>query len=254
MLTSLTIEASTKPVRPTYEFPEIPIHDENVSLGDMGISDLLEIIGGLSEPSKMPGHSYSLSAFRCKTGESLSKVKGSTCYKCYARKGNYVRFPAIQRAMERRYNALFDSRWVAAFVRILNHYSAKHNVFRWHDSGDIQSVSHLRNIVKVAENTPNVSHWIPTREYAMVDEYIRLFGDFPPNLTLRVSAHLNGKLAPKRYNVTSAVLPKGMTKEEMEECVGRNISVCPAYTQGGICGDCRNCWDSSIDLVVYPQH
>jgi hypothetical protein len=242
-------------LRPSYSNPSIPIHDENVNLGDLGLSDLLEIIGGLSEPSKMPGYSYSLSAFRCKTGDSLAKVEGSACFKCYARKGNYVRFPAIQVAMERRYNSLFDARWVSAFIRVLSHYSRRgHNVFRWHDSGDIQSVSHLRNIVKVAENTPNIRHWIPSREYQMIDEYKRLFGEFPPNLVVRVSAHMNGTLAPKRYNNTSSILPKGMTQEEMEENVGRKISVCPAYTQNGVCGDCRNCWDSSLDLVVYPQH
>ena len=29
---------------------------------------------------------------------------------------------------------------------------------------------------------------------------------------------------------------------------------CPAYDQGGNCGDCRACWDSNIDNVDYKLH
>ena len=59
----------------------------------------LEVItGGLSAPSKMPCHSFSISAKRCKVGSKLRKVVGSTCNKCYALKGRYV-FPNVERAM-----------------------------------------------------------------------------------------------------------------------------------------------------------
>ena len=36
--------------------------------------------------------------------------------------------------------------------------------FRWHDSGDIQDVKHLEDIVEVTRQTPEIMHWLPTLE------------------------------------------------------------------------------------------
>ena len=50
----------------------------------MKTKEALEIVGGLSKPSKMPGWAYGLPAKECKTGSKLQNVPGSTCYDCYA--------------------------------------------------------------------------------------------------------------------------------------------------------------------------
>ena len=63
----------------------------------MLIKEAKEITGGLSKPSKMPGPAYNLPASQCITGAKLVNVKGSTCSGCYALKGNYIRFPAVQK-------------------------------------------------------------------------------------------------------------------------------------------------------------
>ena len=67
----------------------------------MNTKEALEIVGGLSKPSKMPGWSYGLPAKECKTGSKLRKVPGSTCFDCYALKGCYV-FKVVQDAQYRR--------------------------------------------------------------------------------------------------------------------------------------------------------
>lgn len=41
-------------------------------------------IGGLSSPSKMPCHGYSIPAQACKVGSLLRNVSGSACAHCYA--------------------------------------------------------------------------------------------------------------------------------------------------------------------------
>ena len=61
----------------------------------MKVKDAKEITGSLTRTSKMPGLSYSLPAWECKTGSKLRKVKGSVCASCYALKGNYTRYKAI---------------------------------------------------------------------------------------------------------------------------------------------------------------
>ena len=114
-------------------------------------------VGGLSKPSKMPSYGYSLSAFKCKVGSKLRNIANSTCSDCYALKGRYV-FLNVQEALDRRMDKLLNNpKWVDAMVFLLLHYCTKSKVFRWHDSGDIQSIDHLQKIVAIAERTPNIT-------------------------------------------------------------------------------------------------
>jgi hypothetical protein len=202
------------------------------------------IVGGLSKPSKMPGWSISIPAQRCATGAKLRNVEGSVCKGCYALKGCYV-FPVVKEALENRYQCLKDPRWTAAMIHIINKRKMEH--FRWHDSGDIQSVAHLRNIALVAENTPGTLHWIPTREYRIVGQYLDQYGDLPENLILRASAHMIGQSAPARFSHKSKVLAKGVATDP-------DANVCPAPEQGNACGDCRACWDKDIPEIAYRYH
>ena len=77
--------------------------------------EAIQITGGLSKPSKMPGPAHNLPAAACITGAKLVKVPGSVCAGCYALKGRY-RFKNVQDALNRRLKALTDPRWVQALV------------------------------------------------------------------------------------------------------------------------------------------
>ena len=134
----------------------------------MKVIELDNITGSLSKPSKMPGFAYGIPAKECQTGAKLREVKGSTCFNCYALKGCYV-FPNVQAAQYKRLEATRKPLWVKAMAaQILRH---KSKFFRWHDSGDIQSLKHLAKIFAVARLTPDVNHWLPTRE-AWVKPYV----------------------------------------------------------------------------------
>lgn len=198
------------------------------------------VVGGLSKPSKMPGLAFGLPAKRCITGSKLAKTPGSVCSKCYALKGRYM-FANVQEAQERRFQLLSHPRWVEAMTFLINKKCTKSPFFRWHDSGDIQSQAHLRAIVQVARNCPTVSFWMPTRENAMVAQYLRTHGDFPSNLVVRVSGAMIDGPAPVRFINTSTVTSNGE-------------HTCPAYKQDGKCGSCRACWDPRVTNVAYPKH
>ena len=235
---------------------------------------LSEITGGLSKPSKMPGFGWSISAYRCKTGERLREVPNSTCASCYACKGRYA-FGVVQQALERRYQAmvdgLVDGTWVAAMVETIAKRQDKKEgkYFRWHDSGDLQNISHLRAIVEVARLTPRVRHWLPTREYSIVrgwidsmamssagyDEWSRNGGGtgIPSNLCIRLSAHMVDGKAPsiRRWLPTSTV-------HKESPAVGYE---CPAPKQGGVCHgsknggvDCDACWNVDVANISYGMH
>ena len=105
-----------------------------------------KIVGGLSTPGKMPCYSINLPATECKTGAKLAQVPGTTCHGCYALKGRY-RFKTTKRAMARRLRALSHGSWTAAMTALIT----GHKYFRWHDSGDLQGVQHLKNIFEVCK-------------------------------------------------------------------------------------------------------
>ena len=134
-----------------------------------------------------------------------------------------------------------EARRVAAWVA---HDNASH--FRWHDSGDLFSYEYLELIVRVAALTPQVRHWLPTQERAKIKRHIREHGPLPENLTVRISS--------PRVDVHP--MPKGDDLQASSVAIdGKGPgNTCPAYTRGGICGPCRACWDSSVNLVTYPVH
>lgn len=208
----------------------------------MSKKEALSICGSLSRPSKMPGPSYSLPAEKCRIGSLLQHVRKSVCAHCYALRGRYV-FPVVRRAMEKRLASLNHPRWVDAVSSLIRRCGEKH--FRWHDSGDIQSIQHLENIVAVCRNLPHVKFWLPTREYQTVEAYRRMGGEIPPNLCLRYSAHIINGQAPTKYG-----LPVSTVSRRTGETGGAYR--CPAAKKGNRCGRCRACWDSQVRMVEFP--
>lgn len=214
-----------------------------------------EIVGGLTRTSKMPWYSWSISALDCITGSKLRKVKGSVCSKCYACKGCYV-FPVVKEAHKTRLQCLDDPRYVDAMMFLLNskYYNSRstytkdkktvpENRFRWFDSGDLQSVDHLRKIVAIAEGVPFVDFWLPTKEATMVSKYLKSGGVIPKNLTIRISNPMIGETFKSR--------PMGLPFSTVGVKDAKDN--CPAYQQGGKCLDCRKCWDKDVD-TNYPLH
>lgn len=123
--------------------------------------------------------------------------------------------------------------------------------FRWHDSGDLQSVKHLKNIVEIARKLPSMKFWLPTREYGIVKKWKQLGGILPKNLTIRLSAHMvNGPL-PSKLAKELGVLVSGVhTKDKLPT----NATICEARTRGNVCGPCRACWDKRVFATSYPKH
>ena len=192
-----------------------------------------KITGGLSAPGKMPEGSYNLPASACQTGAKLRAVPDTPCHKCYAFKGRY-NFPDVKAALQRRLKSLMDPRWVEAMTVLVK--GKKH--FRWHDSGDLQSVTHFKNILEVCKATPGTSHWLPTQErklLTLIDPEV-----LPKNLLVRLSNAKNNTHPGKFWPYWSTVVDHG--------------GDCPASKQGNQCGDCRRCWSRDVKHVTYPKH
>jgi Gene product 88 len=217
----------------------------------LSVKELEGIVGTLSNPSKMPAFGYSIPAKECITGGKLRKVKGSTCSGCYAMKGRYV-FPNVENAMYRRMDSLSDARWVPAIAELIRRKSDAKGIpfFRWHDSGDLQSVEHLEQIVAVCQLTPHLSHWLPTREYRIVADFRAKHGEdsIPSNLVIRMSAHMVGGKVP------SFPAPLTISTVSIVEGTYPEAHDCPSRFQGNSCGDCRACWNPNVPHVDYHAH
>ena len=207
------------------------------------------IVGGLSTPGKMPCYSINLPATECKVGAKLAQVPGTTCHGCYALKGRY-RFKKTKEAMARRLRALVHGSWTAAMITLIT----GHKYFRWHDSGDLQSVEHLKRIFEVCSKTPETSHWLPTREA----KFLKLMDPdvIPKNLIIRMSSHMIDQEPVKFWPWTSTVVShKFFWKLELWfNKLFRIKGKCFAPIQGNKCRSCRQCWDRNVKNVAYVKH
>lgn len=214
-----------------------------------------QYVGGLAQPSKMPGYAYGLSAFDCNVGSQFSKKEGAICAECYAQKGNYV-FYNVVRAHANRKAALEKPFWIAAMVFLITgkHKYAKKkdcSIFRWHDSGDLQSLRHFLKIVSVARQTSHIKHWLPTREVGVIIQFLKAGHTIPDNLVVRISAAMIGKAPADKHPLLRDTPGIQFSAVDFDEA-----SQCEAYTRGGECGDCRDCWsrDPEHRIVSYPKH
>lgn len=212
------------------------------------------LVGGCTKTSKMPCLSWSTSAWNCITGSKMAKIPGSICSKCYAMSGFYRVYRKKNEALnQRRLDSISNPDWVQAMIHMVQYSVKKYKTphFRWHDSGDLQSIDHLHKINQVAQALPDVLFWLPTREYDMIKQYVHdhvisknliirlsaMFVDEP----VRVPASLQGFDNILVSNVHSKTVPDG------------NIE-CKAYEHDGKCNDCRACWDINNQAISYKQH
>jgi len=219
----------------------------------MTLKSAIETAGRITTGNtKMPGTSFPISAKRCQTGSKLAAVEGSVCSKCYALRLQSFR-PSVDKGWEANYlkfTRMLETNpqgWADAAAYQINQAIAKGSepYHRWFDSGDLQSVAMLRAIVLVCDVTPNVRHWLPTREAKIVKDYLAPYGEFPSNLVVRVSSTMIDDLPRGGYSHTSTVHRHG------HEHAGQE---CEASKRNNQCGPCRACWSLKVSNVSYPLH
>ena len=208
----------------------------------MTILEALETINGFSKPSKMPCHSWSIPAKDCKTGSKLVQVSGSICEDCYALSGFY-RMGNVKSCLEKRLQSLSNPKWEEAMTVAISG-SEGSGFFRWFDSGDIQSLAHLKQIAQIATNLPKIQFWLPTKEYGIVQDFLKE-NELPQNLTIRLSAYMIDGPAPVGLANRLGLVTSTVSKTSW---------TCPAGSQGNKCLQCRACWDKGVSNVAYKHH
>ena len=203
------------------------------------------LTGGLTETSKMPCKSYSLPTEACETGFKMAQIEGSICFSCYADRNFYLMYQnTIKPAQFARLDSINDSHWVDAMVTLIG----LDPYFRWHDSGDLQGLDHFKKIVEVATLTPKTKHWLPTREYSIIKDFISAGGVIPKNLIVRLSGMYPDKAVKVPKSLEGV---RGVTTSNVHTKKPLGLA-CKAPEQAGECRDCRACWTSKP--VLYLMH
>jgi hypothetical protein len=200
--------------------------------------------------SKMPGSTFAVTVDKCNVGAKLALIEGSTCHKCYAA-AIEKRYPSAHQGWTNNYFkatrmiAENPAGWARAMAFQVVKAAEKTGeaYHRWFDGGDVADLAMLKAIAMVCELTPQIKHWLPTREAAIVKAFLRQH-DLPVNLTIRVSATMIDDKPIAGHANTSTVHKRAAH-------VGH---ACPARHQGNACGDCRACWSREVKNVSYPLH
>ena len=213
-----------------------------------------EIAGTLSRTTKMPGYSYGLDAFSCIKGSELAEDPNSTCHDCFARRDLYL-WKATREAHATRMDAIDHPDWEDAMIELISHHCREERWFRWHDSGDVMSTTHLLRILRVVKGTPAVQHWLPTREYGFVEWALGIGAMIPSNLVIRLSAYMVDE-QPGVPDGISHLPTSTVHTGDYPVPIGRRRDsvVCRAMYRDNKCGGCRACWSPKVKNVSYPRH
>lgn len=217
--------------------------------------DAQTVCGSLTQTSKMPCKSSSLPTESCQTGFKMAQIPGSICASCYADKGFYAVYAnTIKPAQFARLDAVWQAMqdpdaaalWVSGMVSLIG----ADLYFRHHDSGDLQGLAHLELIAQLATATPHCQHWLPTREYGIVKEYISNHGALPSNLIVRLSA----MYPDQPVKIPASLRGHANITSSNVHTPGAQIHghACQAPANNGACGSCRVCW--SGEIVSYEIH
>ena len=195
----------------------------------------------LSQTTKMPCKSISLSAKLCNTGSKLAKIPGTVCSECYALRGFY-NMPSVKKNMDARLLFMSGNHFVSNMITYLR----DEEYFRWFDSGDIQNEIMGHCIIDVAEQTQWVEHWIPTKEYKWWRNILST-RILPRNVCLRASTPMDNTKPIPNWNQTSTTF----TSKDSAAYTGVE---CKAHLNKEYkCEECRACWDNNITNIAYPK-
>jgi hypothetical protein len=204
------------------------------------------MVGRLGQTNKMPCKNFGLSPSKCRRGNVLRNREGTVCSNCYAYKGNY-HLNATMEAHQRRYTNLDRPFWPGLMAEAIGN----DPYFRWFDSGDVQSLRMLDQIMEICKRTPKTRHWLPTRETGILRKYLAAGEIIPANLTIRISLDLiDGDVTQRPIEGLPVSVVSKISRREP------GVYNCPSDESGELgCNKhhCRACWDPAVEVVNYVE-
>lgn len=170
-------------------------------------------------------------------GELVAACKG-----CYATAGNY-HYASVKAPREHNRGDWQRDTWVSDMVAALDN----SRYFRWFDSGDVYALGLAEKIYQVMQQTPHVSHWLPTR-MAKFPKFKKILAAMQalPNVMVRFSSDsVMGEYTKGLHGSTIVPTADDAPSESF---------ICGAYERDGKCKGCRACYDKNVPLIAYVAH
>ena len=191
----------------------------------------------------MPCRSWSLEARVTCPGsiDRATKELVEACKGCYATTGFY-RMKSVNAPRVHNKEDWKNSDWVDVMVDELDN----DRYFRWFDSGDVYCVALAIKILAVMKATPWCKHWMPTRMHKI--NKVRIVLEKMKALENVMVRYSSDGIHGEHTNDHGSTIAQADIAETIDG------ALCEASTREGKCATCRQCWDKSIPLIVYPQH
>ncbi len=167
------------------------------------------------------------------------------CFKlCYAAKIARLR-KTVQTAYDRNFEILTTN--PAQYWEEVKQAATMARYFRYHVSGDIPDYSYLVNMIDLARELPHTSFLAFTKQYHIVNNYLKYDGAIPENLKIIFSNWGEWKCENPHNLPTCEVILKGNEP-------GPEWKIC-----GGNCTECAcrgiGCWElKNGETIAIYQH
>ena len=116
--------------------------------------------------------------------------------------------------------------------------------FRWHVAGDIVDIEYFDNMVRIARRHPDFIFWTYTKNYKVVNEWIRIHGgskkSLPKNLSVMFSEWRGMEMINPYGLPEFRVVFKGEEKPAGHYCPG-NCDICLKSGRGCVAGETTYC-------------
>lgn len=210
----------------------------NMIKNKKNVSNIVTISGGNNKMGKVASVSL-LPILTCP-----KRCKETCGKKCYAKKLCALR-PTVANSYAK--NTAIAIHSTKAYFKAINKAVQNIRYFRYHVSGDIPNKEYFRHMIKTAIDNENVSFLCFTKQYEIVNEWIKENGKIPGNLHILFSEWTNLK-AINPYN-----LPTTNVYEKEEE-IKDNWKLC-----GGNCLNCAcrgvGCWQANNgETIAFKIH
>lgn len=133
------------------------------------------------------------------------------------------------------------------FARIEDAISRRraHKFFRWHVAGDILDIDYFARMVEIARRHPDFVFWTYTKNYTVVNEYVRSNGGsiseaMPTNFTVMFSEWRGMQMVNPYGFPEFRVVFKDETEPEGFYCPG-NCDICKAAHRGCVANETVYC-------------
>ena len=111
---------------------------------------------------------FSIPAYKSQTGKVTCPFADKCIKFCYAKKGNYKRFPSVRNGMEKKYQLTKEPNFVDLMNKEIQ--KKKPDFIRVHDSGDYYSKAYLDKWLTIAKENPKVKFYSYTNSIKFIKE------------------------------------------------------------------------------------